>query len=228
MDMRNTKNGACALICNNWKDENAAVLVITEDASQKMLDYIGWNKADYLPNRVEQGGWLVGHYVYDCDGNVQHAEVTHVYLATNCVGTPVSLDWPAMEDIRLQRMFFDMKERLALTDPAASESLALIGWFHTHPQALDVFLSSTDFQNINRSFYRPNQFSIVLNPHRLIWKAYRGASGQPCNAIMYLNQATKSPTKPRKKSSKRTRKQKRMKYMQKKQRKAAKRQRKRK
>lgn len=208
------------LLCTNWDRKADIELVITEVAAQQMLSYIGWGNLDYLPNKVEQGGWMIGYHVFDQQGNIHHSVVTHIFHAINCIGTPVSLDWPAMEDIRLQRLFFDFKEHMAQTNPAASDALVLIGWFHTHPN-MECFLSETDYQNIQRSFYLPYQFSLVLNSQGVIWKCFRGALGQECNAIMFL--PFERPVGVTRQKKKKKKHQKRERYLKKKQRKANKR-----
>lgn len=150
------------------------LLIFTPEATQKLRKCIGWNRFDYPPNRIEMGGWLIGRYIHDENGLIVQAEVTDILHAECCEGTPTYLEWPAIEDIRLQREFFRMKDELYTTDHDAGEALARIGWWHTHPNGLPVFMSSTDMSTQHLKFFKPHDYSVVLNPHRMIWKAFVG------------------------------------------------------
>ena len=163
------------------------LLMFTSYATQKLRAAIGWNRFDFPCNRVEMGGWLIGNYICDDSGEVVQAEVTDILVATNCAGTPTYLEWPAIEDIRLQREFFRMKDELTLKNPTLGERLSRIGWWHTHPNGLPVFMSSTDMETQRIKFFKAHDYSVVLNPHRMIWKAFVGRNADEVPAIMLLD-----------------------------------------
>ncbi len=163
------------------------LLVISAEATHKLRNIIGWNRFDYPPNRIEMGGWLIGRYIRDDNGHIIQAEVTDILKAECCEGTPTYLEWPAIEDIRLQREFFRIKEDLTLTHPDAGEALTRIGWWHTHPNSLPVFMSSTDMSTQRLKFFKPHDYSVVLNPHRMTWKAFIGKDAVEVPAIMLID-----------------------------------------
>ena len=55
----------------------------------------------------------------------------------------------------------------------AQERLELVGWFHTHPNSLDVFMSGTDRWTQSRLFSGERCIALVFNPHRKLWKCFR-------------------------------------------------------
>ena len=87
----------------------------------------------------------------------------------------------------MQREFFRKKDELSLIDHEAGEALARIGWWHTHPNALPVFMSSTDMSTQHLKFFKPHDYSVVLNPHRMIWKAFVGNNAVEVPAIMLID-----------------------------------------
>lgn len=65
--------------------------------------------------------------------------------------------------------------------------MRVIGWYHTHPNNLGVFMSGTD-QRTQATFFSANwQFAIVLNPHRLQWKAFAGEQATECPGFVCKN-----------------------------------------
>lgn len=163
------------------------LLLFTSYATKKLRVTIGWNRFDFPRNRVEMGGWLIGNYIRDDSGQIVQAEVTDILLANNCAGTPSYLEWPAIEDIRLQRVFFRMKDELTAQNPSKGENLSRIGWWHTHPNGLPVFMSSTDMETQRIKFFKDHDYSVVLNPHRMIWKAFIGRNADEVPAIMLID-----------------------------------------
>lgn len=163
------------------------LLIFSSVATKKIREYIGWKRYDTPHNKVEQGGWLLGNHIQDSDGNIVQTLVTDVLLATQCIGSSTYLEWPAIEDIRLQRRFFELKEAFNASNPQRNE-LVRVGWWHTHPNALPVFMSGTDLETQRNKFYNPHDYSVVLNPHRLIWKAYIGRDAIEVPAIMLIEE----------------------------------------
>lgn len=167
----------------NKLSNSGSLLMISEAAGADISSYFGIGRMDYPPNRVEQGGWLVGRYVRKEERTVQ-ALAEYFFPAVNAIGTAAYLDWPAMENIRLQRKFFQLQDELAASDPEAAKQLALLGWIHSHPNNLPVFLSGTDMENIRDNFNNPAQFSVVLNPHREILKTFLGPAALEVPSIL--------------------------------------------
>lgn len=186
-DIRNTERQRAATGTEKWISTSPHMLVYTPYAAKKQMEIIGWNRDDFPENRKEQGGWLIGRYILDPLGIPVQGEVTAVLEAKTECRFPGYIEWDAMEEIRLQRTFFKMREELARTDHAGAEQLKVLGWYHTHPNDLDVFLSSTDMETVRLKYYKPEKYSVVLNPHRGIFRAFAGGNAIEVPVIMLLD-----------------------------------------
>lgn len=186
-DIRNTQRQRAATGTEKWISTSSRMLVYTPYATKKQLEVIGWRRDDFPENRKEQGGWLIGRYILDPSGIPVQGEVTDVLEAKTECRFPGYIEWDAMEEIRLQQTFFQLKEKLAKTDPEGAEQLKMLGWYHTHPNNLDVFLSSTDMETVRLKYYKPEKYSVVLNPHRGIFRAFAGGNAIEVPVIMLLD-----------------------------------------
>lgn len=186
-DIRNTQRQRAATGTEKWVSTSPRMLVYTPYAAKKQMEVIGWHRDDFPENRKEQGGWLIGRYILDPSGIPVQGEVTDVLEAKTECRFPGYIEWDAMEEIRLQQTFFQLKEKLARTDPEGAEQLKVLGWYHTHPNNLDVFLSSTDMETVRLKYYKPEKYSVVLNPHRGIFRAFAGGNAIEVPVIMLLD-----------------------------------------
>jgi proteasome lid subunit RPN8/RPN11 len=130
-------------------------------------------------NVVEQGGLLLGNSFKDPDTDIVYAVVEKAVSGDLARGTSSYLEvthetWKEMLD------YVDNQE----TD------LQVIGWYHTHPNNLDVFMSGTDRATQSRLFCNDWQFAIVLNPHRKIWKAFYGSDSHECKGYVIKENTT--------------------------------------
>lgn len=169
-----------------WLSGTPGMLVFTPPATRQLQALIGWQREDFPDNRNEQGGLLIGRKILDAFGTPFQAEVTDVLLAKTDCRFPGYIEWSAQEEIRMQQIFFDMQDRLALTDPAAAEALAILGWWHTHPNDLPVFMSGTDMETQRLKYFRPDKYAVVLNPHKGIFRAFAGKDAIEVPAVMLM------------------------------------------
>src|SRR6185295_299681 len=65
-------------------------------------------------------------------------------------------------------------------EDASGDAPKVIGWYHTHPGSLDVFMSPTDQETQRRLFNQTWHFSLVLNPQRQEYRVYYGADSAEC------------------------------------------------
>lgn len=172
-----------------WSSGTPRLLVFTPYASARLCSIIGWLRDDFPENRLEQGGLLVGRYVRGQDGSPIQAEVTDILVAKASTRSPGYIEWDAMEETRLQRLFFEMQDKIAADDPVAAEELMLIGWWHTHPNSLAVFMSNTDMVTQRIKCPKPEKYSVVLNPHMGVWRAFAGIEAEEVPAVMLLDGA---------------------------------------
>jgi len=90
------------------------------------------------------------------------------------------------------------KEMLDKADKLLEQSgsaLQIIGWYHTHPNTLDVFMSGTDQNTQSRLFGNDWQFAIVLNPQKRIWCAFYGSHSTECQGYIIDNEENFEPKK---------------------------------
>ena len=103
-------------------------------------------------------------------------KVEHAIPAISAVGTPVYLSVD-------HESWGNMAKQLDLLNDSNpnEEDLQIIGWYHTHPNQLDVFFSGTDRATQERMFYQDWHFGLVLNPHRKISKVFQGKEAHECS-----------------------------------------------
>ena len=183
----NTHRQVPATHTKQWISGTPRLLTYTPAATRQQLEIVGWLHTDFPKNHKEQGGWLIGRYLRNEMGCPIQAEVTHVLEAKTECRYPGYIEWSALEEIRLQQEFFDMQEKIAITDPRAAEELSVIGWWHTHPNDLPVFMSGTDMETQRLKYFKPEKYAVVLNPHKGIWRAFAGADAREVAAIMLVD-----------------------------------------
>ena len=66
--------------------------------------------------------------------------------------------------------------------------LQVIGWYHTHPGGLSVFMSGTDRATQRRHFSADWHFALVLNPHRQSIRAFHGPECLECSAAAIVSE----------------------------------------
>jgi proteasome lid subunit RPN8/RPN11 len=122
----------------------------------------------------EQGGLLLGNVFYDHDLNNYHGIVQKAIPGDSAKGSAVYLQmghdtWSEMMH-KIDKIQEEEKEL----------NLRVIGWYHTHPNELNVFMSGTDMNTQQKFFNEDWHFAIVLNPHRQIWKVFSGKDASVC------------------------------------------------
>jgi len=153
---------------------------LTMNAFCEIKQHIGWGKRTD-ENRVEQGGILLGHAFRDTEKNLTYAIAEQAIPGRLAIGNAAYLEvthetWKEM---------LDDVDRLGA-------QLQVIGWYHTHPNDLAVFMSGTDRATQERLFGNDWQFAIVLNPHKQIWRAFYGANSCECRGHVLASMALTS------------------------------------
>lgn len=150
-------------------------LYITKSAFKTISDHIEWDRHTN-ENVVEQGGILLGNAFHDSATGIIYAIAERAIPGKLARGTSGYLEvthetW---------------KEMLDYVDQL-NTGLQVIGWYHTHPNNLDVFMSGTDRATQARLFGNDWQFAIVLNPHKRIWRAFFGSLSHECKGYILSN-----------------------------------------
>ncbi|MBR0140422.1 MAG: hypothetical protein IJM17_09080 [Firmicutes bacterium] len=150
-------------------------------AGRDIKEYFGVGE-ERRDNRVEKGGWILGFYESAKPGRTR-ALATHFIPAAGCRGTPSYLYWPPEENIRLQREYRRIRDE-EIPEPLRTGFVRL-GWVHSHTFGTPVFVSSVDRENIRDHFGKPDDLTVILNPHSGDWKVFLGPSETEIPGIMY-------------------------------------------
>ena len=141
-------------------------------AFEAISNHIGWSQRTQN-NQVEQGGILLGDVFRDPKTNVTYGIVQEAIAGRLAQGTSSYL---SITHQTWKKMLDEADE--------LNKNLQVIGWYHTHPNSLDVFMSGTD-RATQESFFGENwQFAIVLNPQREIWRSFYGAKSIECRGYV--------------------------------------------
>lgn len=152
-------------------------LFITGEAMKQIFNHIEWGKRTGH-NIVEQGGILLGQVFRDENKKLTYGIAETAIAGWLAKGSSVHLDithetWKQM---------LDSADEILKENP--EKNLQVIGWYHTHPNELSVFMSGTDQSTQSRLFSHDWQFAIVLNPHKQIWKAFYGMNADECRGFV--------------------------------------------
>ncbi|MDR0429898.1 MAG: hypothetical protein LBH58_05400 [Tannerellaceae bacterium] len=144
------------------------IILLTDNAKFLLFDHIGWGKK-IENNIVEQGGLLIGKPYQVKDNVISIAE--SIIPAESTSSNAAYLN---MGNDTWGKMLAEYDNRYA------EKEYKIIGWYHTHPNSLSVFMSSTDMGTQKRFFNKKWHFALVLNPHKLKAKAFYSVSGAEC------------------------------------------------
>lgn len=158
--------------------EETPRLFIEQQAMGRIKAHIHWARAT-AGNMVEQGGLLLGRVFCDESTGQQWTKVVSVVEALSAQGSSayLSMDhgvWKSMMD----RIDHDAARGIVPSD------LLVVGWYHTHPNHLPVFMSSTDQRTQRCLFFEDWHFAVVLNPQRKLCRVFVGAGCEECRAVI--------------------------------------------
>ena len=154
------------------KEENGHVLYLAKQAFEGISTHIDWGTSTSI-NRVEQGGILLGH------SYIEPQTKQLFCIAEQSVAGKLAKGSGAY----LEMTHETWKDMLDTVDNLHPE-LQIVGWYHTHPNGLDVFMSGTDRATQAGTFGKDWQFAIVLNPHKEIWCSFYGANSNECRGYI--------------------------------------------
>jgi proteasome lid subunit RPN8/RPN11 len=157
--------------------DRSYALYMEPGASRDLMAHIEWGR-DSDRNRVEQGGLLLGQVCTDPDSSQVYGVVEAVIPGDRAKGSGAYL----LMDHDTWKAMLDRADELNAA--AGDAAMQVIGWYHTHPNELSVFLSGTDRATQARMFSQPWQFAIVLNPQKKLWRVFHGAEALECVGFM--------------------------------------------
>lgn len=163
-----------ALKAANKEGSTSDCIYINTDAWDTINSHINWGR-DVQSNSVEQGGLLLGRaYTHTASGSI-YGKVEKAIPGYTAEG---SMAYLKFDHSTWKKMLEEFDE---LTSQEEWADLQIIGWYHTHPGRLSVFMSGTDMNTQQKMFSKNWQFAIVLNPQKQTWRAFRGANASECN-----------------------------------------------
>lgn len=152
------------------------LVYVRRAALGEIFDHIEWGHR--TPRNIhEQGGVLVGLRNHEPGSPEEFVTVTSALPAQSDERSSVYVKfdhaaWSAL----LHEL--DVRKEKGLID----EQAVIVGWYHTHPNELDCFMSGTDRVTQQSIFHRPWNYALVINPHRRILACFVGAESEPCGA----------------------------------------------
>lgn len=176
-------NPAMSARVKNAGLQNQYELYITTQVQQIILKHLHWGQLDVSQNKVEQGGILLGNVYRDPHTNSYYGLVEHAIPsgASSASSTHLSMGHEQWEQILAQ----------IETQPSNQQ---IIGWYHTHPNQLDVYMSETDLITQRTHFQHDWHFAVVLNPHQQIWRVFHGKNGVECRGFFLKDDQTTNST----------------------------------
>lgn len=160
---------------DNCVPDAAHQLLVTASAFNDVKAFIGWQSVTGA-NTVEQGGLLAGEQYRDSLTGFVTTVVKRAFPVRGTRGSMAFLTISA-------EGWLSAHQDMDAWNTKTGASLVSVGWFHTHPNSLPVFMSGTDMQTQCAYFPEDYQYAMVFNPQRGEWCAYRGRTAANTFAV---------------------------------------------
>lgn len=169
-------------ICSSSSPANGrnGKIFFMPSALKDLDEHISWGQ-NLRENLVEQGGYMLGNVYRDSLTGTLFAIVLRLVPVYGAEGTPTYLYMGTDAS-------FDATIRENEIIQENNNSLRRVGWYHTHPGSLSVFMSGTDRKTQTKCYYNEWQFAVVLNPQKQIWRGFRGKEVTEVDCIMVCDQ----------------------------------------
>ena len=162
-------------------DFNAGQIIISEEAWAEISTHVSFGNTT-ASNVVEQGGVYVGTPCVLSNGRRVGIVKTAIPAAnTSGSGTYVEFSHDTWKHFM---RILEVKRELGECD----RDDVILGWYHTHPNSLDVFMSGTDMGTQREQFYRSWNSAIVINPHRRLIAGFYGGQASPAEVLLRQEQ----------------------------------------
>ena len=158
------------------KENSIYKLFLAPSAWEQISSHIGWGE-ETKHNIFEQGGLLLGNVFRDLDTDIVYGVVDKAVTGHKAQGLSTFIQFD-------HNTWKDMMDQLDEINAELSTDLQVIGWYHTHPKSLDVFMSGTDLNTQRRFFAECWHFALVMNPHRMNWRAFNGPDAIECSGYV--------------------------------------------
>lgn len=145
------------------------------EALDELDAHIHWGEKR-SDNLVEQGGYMLGSVYKYPKSDQLYAIVSKLIPVVGAEGTSAYLNMGTDASYEAS-----IAEQQAIMD--SNNELRRIGWYHTHPGSLGVFMSGTDMKTQTKSYSQEWQFAVVLNPQKRIWRGFNGYKAKECECV---------------------------------------------
>ena len=152
-------------------------LYVTTRAMNQIKNHIQWG-SERAANKNEQGGILIGNVYQEIENKSCCGIVSEAVPGRSAKGTGTYLRMSH----QTWREMLEIADQLSGSD--SGQIKQIIGWYHTHPSGLDIFMSGTDKATQKRMFPKDWHYAMVLNPQKKIWRAYYGHNSCECVAFV--------------------------------------------
>lgn len=162
----------------NPQNDERHYLIIRTQTFKNLKNSLDWGIRTKR-NQVEQGGVLLGHIAY-------YKNETYCFmddfLLADTTGNSVFVEFTNEMWTIMQNKLTKLNETLD-----RNEQLVIVGWFHTHPNGLAVFMSGTDITTQKLNFSQKWQASLVMNPHTNKYRVFFGARATEGKVVLLDN-----------------------------------------
>ena len=151
-------------------------LLVGSQAMDTISNHIGWGRQTEA-NQVEQGGVLVGSVLRESESNLTTGVASTAIPATEAEGSISRLHFN-------HEVWSSILRRVDELDRQGSRNSQIIGWYHTHPGRLSVFMSTTDQATQRQIFTQDWHFAVVMNPQKEVWRVFHGPESEECKGFV--------------------------------------------
>jgi len=157
---------------------NTYRLYIEQPALHNILSHIEYSNRTH-DNVVEQGGIYLGK-PYKTVNEDEFGIVSAALPAVTTTGSSTYVQFTHSIWADLLSKIDDRKH-----SGEYESDWVILGWYHTHPNNLSVFMSGTDLNTQHKLFYKNWNSALVINPHKKLIAGFQGRDAKPCEVITY-------------------------------------------
>lgn len=144
--------------------------------------HVNWGTQSYV-GLAEQGGILVGQAFREPSGH-GYSLVTRAIAGALGDG---SMTYLKMGHSCWHQMLSELD---TLREASPNETLEIMGWYHTHPGNLGVFMSGTDMRTQQLLFPSDWHVALVMNPQKQLWRVYQGYEAKLHQGWIYKSESS--------------------------------------
>ncbi len=160
-------------------------VTIESSARRVIYDHINWGTNDRTRQK-EKAGLLIGEVVVDPSQiGLPRLSMSNLnVIATHAIPGKESHSSEVSVEMNFSAWNDLLQEADSLKKMLGDPFLRTVGWYHTHPNELQIFFSEPDRDTQVQLFGKLWQIGVVLNPNTQQWGVFHGKDSAPCRGIM--------------------------------------------